>query len=406
MKTYLVGGAVRDKLLGLEASERDFVVVGARADELKVLGFRPVGRDFPVFLHPETHEEYALARTERKTAPGYQGFDFFASPEVTLEEDLLRRDLTINAMAMDDEGHLIDPWGGMRDLEARVLRHVSPAFAEDPVRILRISRFVARFRHLGFVIAPETLDLMRSMVDAGEIDALVPERVFREFERALQTEAPEAFLETLRECGALSRLFPEISALFGVPQDPKSHPEVDTGRHTLLVLAQSALLTQDPKVRFSALVHDLGKALTDASAWPSHPDHEALGLAPLEALGRRLKVPGDYLRLARKVVRWHGQIHKAQSLSSEQLFELLEQLDALRSPESLEAVLMACKADARGRPGHEKDPYPQAERMLEALKNAQSVRVSDLDVAGLQGVALGAALKAARIRAIAESGAG
>lgn len=398
MKVYLVGGAVRDDLLKIPIRERDFVVVGATPDQLIDQGYRPVGRDFPVFLHPKTLEEYALARTERKTAPGYRGFVCEASPTVTLEEDLLRRDLTINAMARDENGMLIDPWGGLKDLEGRVLRHVSPAFVEDPVRILRLARFKAKLHGHGFEIAAETLDLMRAMVDQGEVDALVPERVFKEFEMALKTRAPEVFIEVLKDCGALDRLFPEVFALFGVPQDPNHHPEVDTGIHTLLVLGQSVSLSEDPKIRFAALVHDLGKGTTDPSLWPLHPGHEAQGLPALEALAARLKIPGDYLKLARKVVAFHGVIHKALTLGPDALLNLLEQLDAFRDPETFAEVLIACKADARGRPGYETVPYPQADRLNCALTLARSVTGKSLEGnIALKGPSFGAALRALRL---------
>lgn len=400
MKIYLVGGAVRDQQLGLTIDEKDYVVVGANADALIEQGFRAVGKDFPVFLHPKTHEEYALARTERKTAPGYHGFSFHTGPSVTLEEDLLRRDLTINAMAQGDDGLLVDPYGGLRDLEARILRHVSPAFSEDPVRILRLARFQARFGPLGFTVAPETLTLMREMVEGGEVDALVPERVFQEFHKALSEPDPELFLEVLRQCGALARLFPEIAALEGVPQDQRHHPEIDTGLHSRYVLKAAVRLSEDPKVRFAALVHDLGKGLTDPALWPSHPGHETLGLMPLEALCTRLRVPQAYARLAQKVVRHHGEIHKALTLDAEGLVNLIEQLDGLRQPETFEEALIASEADARGRPGYEEMAYPQGDRLRMALQLMQSIKAADLLASGLQGPQLGEALKAARIEAI------
>ena len=302
MKTYLVGGAVRDTLLGLEVKERDWVVVGETPESMVARGFRPVGKDFPVFLHPVTREEYALARTERKTAPGYRGFAVHAEPDITLEQDLLRRDLTINAMASAESGEIVDPYGGLRDLDARLLRHVSPAFSEDPVRILRLARFAARFAPLGFTVAEETRELMRAMVTAGEVDALVPERVFAELAKALVEPVPMAFFEVLRSCGALARLFPEIEALFGVPQPPEHHPEIDTGVHTLLVLEQAATLSADPAVRFAALTHDLGKALTPPERWPRHWGHEKLGLPALETLCDRLKVPNAYRKDRKSVV--------------------------------------------------------------------------------------------------------
>jgi tRNA nucleotidyltransferase (CCA-adding enzyme) len=401
MKTYLVGGAVRDQLLGLEVKERDWVVVGASPEHLLSLGFRAVGRDFPVFLHPETHEEYALARTERKTGPGYHGFEFHASPGVSLEADLFRRDLTINAMARDEFGQLIDPYGGLSDLEARRLRHVSPAFVEDPVRILRLARFAARFDPLGFTVAEETRSLMKQMVRAGEVDALVPERVFQELQKALAEPSPAVFFEVLRDCGALKRLFPEIDALFGVPQDPTHHPEMDTGLHTLLVLKRAAELTSDPVIRFAALVHDLGKGATDPALWPRHPDHEVLGEAVLEALSLRLRLPSVYLKLAQKVVLYHGSVHRAFSLTPPQLVQLLEALGLFKQPEGLSGVILACLADARGRPGFESVSYPQGERLSRALDAARGVSTASLLSQGLSGAALGAALKSLRIEAVA-----
>lgn len=402
VKIYLVGGAVRDSQLGLEVKERDYVVVGTQAEDLIAQGFRPVGKDFPVFLHPNTHAEYALARTERKTAPGYHGFTFHADPSVTLEEDLLRRDLTINAMAEGEDGTIVDPFGGLKDLERRILRHVSPAFAEDPVRILRLARFKARFSRFGFTVAPETYALMQEMVEAGEVDALVPERVFQEFHKALSEPAPDQFLDVLRACGALKRLFPELAALEGVPQDPKHHPEIDTGAHTLLVLKEAAKLSKDPKVRFAALVHDLGKGLTDPSFWPSHPGHEEAGLKPLETLCNRLRIPQAYARLAQKAVRHHGEIHKALTLDAEGLVDLIERLDGIRQPEAFDEVLLAAEADARGRPGHEDSPYPQGDRLRQALAEMQRVKASDLGALGLKGPALGEALKQARIDAVSK----
>ena len=401
MKKYLVGGAVRDELLGLEVRERDWVLVGATPQDLLAQGFRAVGKDFPVFLHPYNHEEYALARTERKTGPGYHGFEFHASPDVTLEEDLLRRDLTINAMARDELGQLIDPYGGLADLEARSLRHVSAAFMEDPVRILRIARFAARFEGLGFRVAEDTMTLMGKMVDAGEVDALVPERVFQELQKALSEPSPEVFFQVLRDCGALKRLFPEIDALFGVPQKPRHHPEIDTGIHTLLVLKALANLTQDPMIRFAGLVHDLGKAKTNPLDWPRHPGHEVLGLEVLDGLGKRLRLPRHYLGLAQKIVRYHGVVHKALNLSPTQLVELLEALGLFKHPESLEAIVLACTADARGWPGFEFTDYPQGKRLLISLEAAKSVDAAPLLSEGLSGLAFGEALRARRIGAVA-----
>jgi tRNA nucleotidyltransferase (CCA-adding enzyme) len=400
MKTFLVGGAVRDRLLGYPVTERDWVVVGETPDAMIARGFRPVGRDFPVFLHPQTHEEYALARTERKTAPGYRGFAVHASAEVTLEQDLLRRDLTINAMAQDESGQLIDPYGGLRDLEARVLRHVSPAFGEDPVRVLRVARFAARYAHLGFKVADETVELMRNMAASGEVDALVPERVWAELATALGEPTPAAFFAVLRECTALERLFPEIDRLFGVPQPAEHHPEVDTGIHTLLVLEQAARLSSDPRVRFAALTHDLGKGLTPPEFWPRHRGHEKAGLELLENLCSRLKAPNDYKRLAEKVMRYHGHCHRARELRASTLVDLLQRLDALRKNDHLDRFLTACEADAKGRPGHEDKPYPQADRIRRAQRAALSVTADGLLAKGLRGKALGRELRQLRIKAV------
>ncbi|AAU90718.1 multifunctional CCA addition/repair protein [Methylococcus capsulatus] len=401
MKAFLVGGAVRDRLLGLPVRERDWVVVGESPETMIARGFRPVGRDFPVFLHPETHEEYALARTERKTAPGYRGFVVHAAPDVTLEQDLERRDLTINAMAETPDGRLVDPFGGRRDLEARLLRHVSSAFAEDPVRILRVARFTARLTPLGFRVAPETLVEMRRMVEAGEVDALVPERVWAEFAKALAEPAPSAFFRTLRDCGALKRLFPEIERLFGVPQPPRHHPEIDTGVHTLMVLDQAARLTADPSARFAALTHDLGKALTPPELWPSHRGHERLGLGALNTLCDRFRAPNAFRRLAEKVMRYHGLCHRAAELRTSTLVDLLDRLGALkRHDDTLEPFLLACEADARGRAGFEERPYPQADWLREAQRAAVSVDSRPLIEQRLQGPAFGRALRQLRIAAV------
>ncbi len=400
MKIYKVGGAVRDRLLGLPVTDTDWVVVGATPEQMRALGFRPVGKDFPVFLHPETKEEYALARTERKTGPGYTGFTFHASPEVTLEEDLARRDLTINAMAEDEDGHLIDPYGGRRDLERRLLRHVSPAFVEDPVRILRVARFAARFRPLGFRIADETLALMRRMVDAGEVDALVPERVWQETVRALDEDAPQVFFEVLRECGALARLFPEIERLFGVPQDPAHHPEIDTGVHTLLVLAQAARLSPEPVVRFAALVHDLGKGTTPRDLWPKHPDHEARGVPLVEALCERYRTPKAFHDLAVLVTRYHLHYHRAAELDAPALLALLEALDAFRRPARFEQYLLACEADSRGRPGYEDAEFEQPDLLRAAFAAADAIRGGDLARQGYRGADLARELRQRRLAAI------
>lgn len=402
MEIYLVGGAVRDRLLGLPVAERDWVVVGATPEEMRARGYKLVGKDFPVFLHPETREEYALARTERKTAPGYRGFEVHSSAEVTLEDDLRRRDLTINAMAETADGTLIDPFGGGRDLEARLLRHVSPAFVEDPVRILRLARFAARLAPLGFRVAGDTIALARQMVDAGEVDALVPERVWAEMQRALGETAPRAYIEVLRECGALARLFPEIDALFGVPQPPQYHPEIDTGVHTLLVLDQAAALTADTVVRFAALTHDLGKGTTPRELWPKHHRHEVRSAQLVRRLCERYRVPKAYCELAERVGRYHGLGHRAFELRPSTLLDLFERLDVLRRPERLEQFVLACTADARGRPGHEHAPYAQADYLRQARAACAAVDPRPLVQAGLKGEAMAGALRAQRQQALAD----
>ncbi|KZC37892.1 multifunctional CCA tRNA nucleotidyl transferase/2'3'-cyclic phosphodiesterase/2'nucleotidase/phosphatase, partial [Rhodanobacter sp. FW510-R12] len=361
MQIFLVGGAVRDKLLKRPVVDRDHVVVGATPEQLLALGYKPVGKDFPVFLHPATSEEYALARTERKSGRGYHGFVFQADPTITLEQDLARRDLTINAIAEDEHGVLTDPFGGVRDLEARLLRHASPAFVEDPVRVLRVARFAARFAPLGFTVAAETMALMRQMVADGEVDHLVPERVWAETRKALGEPQPSMFLRVLRECGALAVLFPEVDALYGVPQRAEFHPEIDTGVHMELVLDAAARLAPgNDVVGFCALTHDLGKALTPAAELPRHIGHEHRGVAPLRALAARLKVPTEHATLAELVCREHLNVHRALELKPTTVLKLLGALDALRRPARLELFLAACEADQRGRRGHEYDAYPQA----------------------------------------------
>lgn len=403
MKVYLVGGAIRDRLLGLPVYDRDWVVTGSTPEEMEALGFKAVGRDFPVFLHPETHEEYALARSERKIGPGYHGFRFHASPEVGIEDDLRRRDLTINAMAEDEDGHLIDPFGGRRDLERRLLRHVSPAFAEDPVRILRLARFAARFATMGFTIAPETREIMHRMVESGEVDALVPERVWQEFVRALDEARPSVFITTLRDCGACARLFPDIDRLFGVPQPAVHHPEVDTGQHTLLALDYAAGRGEIAEVRFAVLCHDLGKGLTPRENWPGHRGHERRGLAAIDALADRYRIPRRFRDLARIVCRYHTHCHRAQTLRPATMLHLLEAIDALRRPARLEPFLAACLADARGRKGFETRAYPQADIVRQALAAVRTVDVQALCREGLKGAALAERLRQERIRAIAQS---
>jgi tRNA nucleotidyltransferase (CCA-adding enzyme) len=402
MQVYLVGGAVRDKLLGLEPKERDWVVVGATPEEMRARGFRQVGKDFPVFLHPETQEEYALARTERKTAPGYKGFEVHAAPDVTLEDDLRRRDLTINAMAEAPDGALVDPFGGHEDLRLGVLRHVSPAFAEDPVRVLRVARFAARYARWGFRVAHSTNALMRRMVQDGEVDALVPERVWAELARALTEERPSRFFEVLRGCGALRRLFPEIDRLFGVPQPEKHHPEVDTGVHVMLVLDQAARLSPEPRVRFAALTHDLGKGETPPEQWPRHIGHERRSVELVERLCERLRAPNDYRELAVVTARNHGLCHRALELRPGTVLELLEHTDALRRPERFEQFLLACEADARGRLGFEDRPYPQSELLRSARDAAAAVRAQPVLDRGLEGPEIARELRRLRLEAVAE----
>jgi tRNA nucleotidyltransferase (CCA-adding enzyme) len=401
MQIYLVGGAVRDELLGLPVRERDWVVVGARPEELQAQGFKPVGKDFPVFLHPRNGEEYALARTERKTGPGYRGFETLFSPDVTLEQDLERRDLTINAIAKDpDGGGLIDPFGGQRDLGERVLRHVSRAFVEDPVRVLRVARFAARFAPLGFKVAPETLDLMREIAARGELDALVSERVWQETQRALEMPAPARFFEVLRDANALPIVFPELHALFGVPQPEQWHPEIDTGVHTLMVLEQAAKLSDDPVVRFAALTHDLGKGTTAPSEWPRHIAHEQRGVALVEALCDRLKIPNAYRELAVLVSRYHLDAHRVSELRDSTLLEVLERLDAFRRPARFEQWVLACEADARGRKGLENRDYPQADHLRRARDTVAKVTLDPAERDGLDGPKIAEKLRKARLAAL------
>ncbi|HWP20011.1 MAG TPA: multifunctional CCA addition/repair protein [Burkholderiaceae bacterium] len=403
MKVYMVGGAVRDRLLGLPVQDRDWVVVGATPDEMAAAGYTPVGRDFPVFLHPRTQEEYALARTERKTGRGYHGFSFHAAPDVTLEQDLLRRDLTINAMAEDEQGRLIDPYGGLRDLQDKVLRHVSPAFAEDPVRILRLARFAARFT--DFSVAAETLVLMRRMVEEGEVDALVPERVWQELARGLMEGKPSRMFEVLRSCGALARILPEVDRLWGVPQRADYHPEVDTGVHLMLVLDMAARLDAPLEVRFACLCHDLGKGTTPAEVLPRHLGHEQRSVELLGGLCQRLRVPADCRELAEVVAREHGHVHRSADFGPAALVRLLERCDAFRRPQRFEQVLLACECDARGRLGMERRCYEPRPRLLAALRAAQGVStaaVAEQAVArGLQGPRIAEAIHEARVRAVA-----
>lgn len=371
MKTYTVGGAVRDALLGLPVQDRDHVVVGATPDEMLAQGYTPVGKDFPVFLHPQTHEEYALARTERKTAPGYKGFVFHADGAVTLEEDLLRRDLTINAMAQAEDGNIVDPFNGRRDLEAKLFRHVSDAFAEDPVRILRVARFAARFA--GFTVAPETNALMRQMVAAGEVDALVPERVWQELARGLMEAQPSRMFSVLRDCGALARILPELDALWGVPQPEKHHPEIDTGVHVMLVVDTAASENCSLPVRFAALTHDLGKGTTPPAQWPAHHAHEARSVKLVEQVCRRLKIPSDCRDLAVIVAREHGNVARAFEMRAATVVKLFERCDAFRKPERFADMLLAAQCDSRGRTGFEDKPYPQRPYLQSLLNVARAV---------------------------------
>jgi tRNA nucleotidyltransferase (CCA-adding enzyme) len=400
MQVYLVGGAVRDALLGRPVRERDYVVVGGTADALLGAGYTPVGRDFPVFLHPESKFEYALARRERKTGPGYHGFVTDFSPDITLEEDLQRRDLTINAIAQADDGTLIDPHGGQADLAARVLRHVSPAFSEDPVRILRVARFAARFAPLGFTVHDSTLSLMRQMVRDGEVAALVPERVWQETERALGEQRPEVFFEVLRACGALAVIFPEVDRLFGVPQPPQWHPEIDTGVHVMMCLQRAVALDAPVTVRFAVLAHDLGKGATPPDQWPKHIMHESRGLPLIDALCARLKVPTAHRELARMTAKQHTNVHRALQLRNDTVLRLLEDCDAFRRPDRFSEMLFACQCDAQGRTGLENNPYPQRDYLEAARAVACVVQLTESERAGLNGPAIAETLRKKRLFAL------
>ncbi|MCH8504198.1 MAG: multifunctional CCA addition/repair protein [Ectothiorhodospiraceae bacterium] len=400
MDVYLVGGAVRDRLLGRAVKERDWGVGGATPAEMERRGFRPVGKDFPVFLHPASHEEYALARTERKTARGYHGFSFHAAPDVTLEQDLARRDLTVNAMAERPDGTLVDPFNGYQDLERRLLRHVSDAFREDPVRILRLARFTARYAPLGFRPAEETVALARQMAADGEVDALVPERVWQEMAKALGEERPSAFIQVLRDCGALVRLLPELEALFGVPQRPEYHPEVDSGVHTLMVLDQAARLSDSTEVRFAALMHDLGKGATPEQDLPRHIGHERRGIPLVREVCARYKVPNAHRELALMACEHHLNVHRAPELRPETVLKLLERCDAFRRPERFHALLLACEADARGRTGFEERDYPQRPLLAACLETAAAIDGGAFAREGLQGKEIARALREARLDAI------
>lgn len=404
MEIFLVGGAVRDRLLGYPVRERDWVVVGATPEQMLKQGYRQVGKDFPVFLHPETQEEYALARTERKTGKGYTGFSCHSSPDVTLEQDLLRRDLSINAMAETADGRLIDRYGGQEDLNNRVLRHVSPAFAEDPLRILRVARFAARYLHMNFKVAPETAALMRQMTETGEVEHLVAERVWREIEAALGERSPAEFIRQLRDCGALKIILPELDRLFGIPQTEKYHPEIDTGEHILLALDQAAKLGAPTAARYAVLVHDLGKGLTPETEWPSHIAHEKRGVALIDAISVRLKVPKQHTQLAKLVALYHTNCHRALEMRPTKVMSLLENTDALRRPERFRQFLIACEADARGRLGLQERPYPQAEYLSRVLEAANSVDTQALAATGLKGEQLGERIRRERIKRIQQLG--
>ncbi|ROO24619.1 hypothetical protein SAOR_13835 [Salinisphaera orenii MK-B5] len=403
MQRYLVGGAVRDALLGQPVTDRDWVIVGATPEALTARGYTPVGRDFPVFLHPETREEHALARTERKSGRGYHGFVFHTGAEVSIEDDLVRRDLTVNAIAQAEDGRIVDPHGGRADLEARVLRHVSPAFVEDPVRLLRLARYYARFAPLGFTVADETMSLLRTLVANGEVDHLVPERVWAETERALMHAEPQLFFYLLRECGALARLFPELDALFGVPQPVRHHPEIDSGVHTLLVLAQAAAAGADLDARYAALCHDYGKAATPRARLPGHHGHEEAGVPLAQACSKRLGVPRALRDAARLTARWHTHVHRLYELRPATVLALFEGIDAFRRPERLETLLRVCEADVRGRLGFERRAYGQADRARAAFAAARAITAKPLADQGLAGPEIGEALRRQRIAAIAET---
>ncbi|VAW92435.1 CCA tRNA nucleotidyltransferase [hydrothermal vent metagenome] len=401
IKIYTVGGFIRDHLLGITSKDKDWVVVGATAEQMLAQGYKTVGKDFPVFLHPKTKQEYALARTERKTAAGYTGFSFNTNTEVTLEDDLMRRDLTINAIAQDEEGNLIDPYNGQQDIKDRILRHVSPAFVEDPLRVLRVARFAARFANLGFTVAEETRLLMQQIVQSGEIASLVAERVWQELHATLQTRNPEVFFELLRECGALKILLPELDCLFGVPQTKEYHPEIDTGIHTLMVLEQAVKLSHDPDVRFAALVHDLGKGLTPKNELPKHIGHEHRGIEPVKQLCNRFKTPKSFRELALIVTEYHLNYHRIEELKPKTVVKYLQLMDAFRRPERFEKFLLACEADSRGRTGLENKDFKQPRIFRDYFKAASEVDYSELKEQGLQGKDFAERLTKLRVQAVA-----
>ncbi|WP_368912651.1 multifunctional CCA addition/repair protein [Proteus mirabilis] len=402
MKIYLVGGAVRDQLLNLPVKDRDWVVVGATPETLLQQGYQQVGKDFPVFLHPDTHEEYALARTERKSGSGYTGFTCYAAPDVTLEDDLQRRDLTINAIAYSAKGEYIDPYNGIDDIHAKLLRHVSDAFSEDPLRVLRVARFAARFAPLGFTIAPETMSLMQEMTNSGELNALTAERVWKETEKALHSQAPQVYFEILHQCGALKILFPEINALFGVPAPKKWHPEIDTGIHTMMVLAMASQLTDDIAVRFSALCHDLGKGVTPVENWPHHHGHGPAGVPLVEALCQRYRIPNQIRDLAKLAAKYHDHLHRIEKMRPSKIIRLFDAIDAWRKPERIDQLAIISEADARGRQGAENLPYPQGIFFRQAFKIANQVDVKSIVSRGLKGSAIREALTKQREVAIIE----
>ncbi|MGX5174953.1 multifunctional CCA addition/repair protein [Aliikangiella sp. IMCC44653] len=400
MQIYLVGGAVRDKLLDYPVIEQDWVVVGATPQQMLDQGYQQVGKDFPVFLHPQTHEEYALARTERKSGMGYHGFEIHTSPEITLEQDLIRRDLTINAIAMDSDGQIIDPYNGLSDIKNRVLRHISPAFSEDPLRVLRVARFAARYHHLGFTLAPETLALMRQLGESGELNHLAAERVWKETSRALTERNPQVFFTTLRASHALTYWFTELDVLWGVPNPPKWHPEIDTGVHTMMVLEQAALLSSSATTRFAAVCHDLGKGITPSDKLPSHYGHEKSGIPLIAKLCQRLKAPNEFKQLAQIASEFHLHLHKLDELKPQTIVKVIEQTDALRKKERFEAFLQVCEADFKGRTGFENRPYPQANKMRQALALCAQVTAKPFIEKGLEGPQIGQAMHSERVNKI------